>query len=131
MSKLTTIGADVIPAAITIATAATGQPAHTLVPATRPKRFTQITRTGGVPPDHLQDQALLSIDSWGATETQAGDDARAVQAAFLAARHTTVDGVQFYAVRVVGGPAYFRDPVSHAERYRQLIAVHTRGIPYP
>lgn len=103
--------ADAADVAITVADTAAAAPVSGDVPNPRPDRFATITRHGGVSRHHgLIDEAILVVEAWGLTPTEAHDLGQTIRSALLAASGTVVDGWTIYQVEDIAGPGDLPDP---------------------
>jgi hypothetical protein len=105
----------------------TGVGVSTRIPNPRPAKLCRVTRTGGVRRDLVTDDAQLTFECWGPTETDAFEICRLARAYLYAAAGQTVGGVFVRKVTDVGGPTNFPDPESDSPRYQFTATVAVRG----
>lgn len=100
------------------------------IPTPRPARFVVVQRTGGPRATRVSDRPQITIDAWGASDTDAEDlanDCRYVLGQM--ADGSNRDGVIIHRVDEFAGPAYIPDPDSRQDRYRFTVSVHARSAP--
>lgn len=101
--------------------------AYASVPSTRPKRFVQLTPSGGQDLSVVHDRALMMVDSWGSTLAEAQDLAQLVRAHLTSIRNDRSRDVLMYSAKPIGGIVLVPDPDSGSPRYRQNFQFVTRG----
>lgn len=106
-----------------------GTTTYAAVPKERPKRFVQLTPSGGSDISVVHDRALMMVDSWGPSILEAQELAQLVRAHLGAILNDRVNGVLIYRARPIGGIVYVPDPESDTPRYRQNWEFVTRGEP--
>lgn len=103
----------------------------TRVPDERPASFIRLQATGGHMETPVSFGGQVTMETWAPTELVANASARYCLAILKAARGTTVLGSVIYAVRLVGGPVSFPDPVSGQDRCQTTVIVAARGSQFP
>lgn len=93
------------------------------------KKFTRVTRTGGSVVDRVIDRVQITLDSYGATETEAFELARLNRGLMYAIDRVTVAATtyQFYEPQEFAGPGNLPDPDTGQERYTETFSVGVRG----
>lgn len=100
---------------------------HHEVPAERPDRWVRVLRTGGVRQTLVTEAAQITLEGWADDSADAHDACQLARAVVFAATGTTIDGVPFYSVEEIGGPADLPDPDSRQQRHTCTLLVHVRG----
>lgn len=100
---------------------------RTRVPDVRPARFVRVERLGGVRTNLVTDSALVTVESWAATEAAAAGLAQLTRALLFAAEGTTQSGAVIYKVTEVGGVAHLPDVDTEHERYVFTTQIGLRG----
>lgn len=96
------------------------------IPTDRPTTFVVATLTGGNLRDRVVDQAVVTVDSWAATNSAAHDLAQWCRALVIATAGRVLDGHQIYRVDEFAGPALLPDDVSDQPRYRASYQLSVR-----
>lgn len=99
----------------------------TRIPDVRPDRMVRVERVGGVRTNLITDSALVTVESWAASEADAAELGQLVRALILAAEGTTQAGVVIYKVTEVGGLQHLPDPDTEHERYSFTTQIGLRG----
>lgn len=93
----------------------------------RPTIFFRVFRTGGPKATLVTDAAQLTFESWAPDADTASTNAELVRAQVNDLPGRTVNGVAFYLVDELSGPAELPDPLSHSRRFTWSASVHVRG----
>lgn len=99
--------------------------AYSLIPASRPARFTRVLRTGGSRAGLVVDRVTFTIESWSDDAEEASEIAQLNRGLAFAIDQS--GGVQWYAPQEFAGPANLPDPLSSQFRYTQSISIGVRG----
>lgn len=100
----------------------------TVIPASRPARFTTVRRTGGPTSEFVVTEwAQITVECWGNTPKQAHDLAQFVRSVIRAMPGQTLTGITVYRVDEFSGPANLPDPESNQARYTWTVSMHVRA----
>lgn len=102
-----------------------GVPVYTRVPRSRPAKWMQVRRSGGVD-DVVRDRARLDVYAWGADESDAHDLCMAARSAIHAVAGTTLLGVACYRVEEFLGPNRADDRETGAPRVWMTVQLSLR-----
>jgi hypothetical protein len=97
------------------------------VPQARPDRFILLRRVGGPHRDWVVDDAMLTVEGWGKTQTTALDvcnDARALLHDLR--RIHVVNGIAVYNVIEIAGPGWLPDGDTGTPRYTMTVQIPHR-----
>lgn len=111
-----------------IATYGVDAPVHTRTPNPRPDQFVKVFRTGGPSRSVVLDDAQITVECWGQSDSEAADMALVVRAVILATANTEAGDALIYRAREFSGPARLPDE-SGQPRYSWTVQVTTRGVP--
>lgn len=129
MSRPTVIGSDAVAVALSVL-ADGGVTAHGKVPNPRPARFTTVRLNAGHEETIVSDASQLILEHRAPVDSQALADAQTCRALLKSARGSVVGGVAVYGVRTISLPMNLPDNVANVPRFRQIIDVSTRGVPF-
>ena len=101
---------------------------RTRVPDARPTRLVRVERVGGVKTNEVTDSAILTVECWAATESEAQSLGQLVRGLIFAMKGTTQTGVTVYLVQEVGGLAHLPDPDTEHPRYVFTAQIGLRGV---
>lgn len=102
-------------------------PVSVAVPEIRPSEFVLVPRTGGTNATLVSDAASIGVECWADTDAAALSLAQLTRGVLRALSGRMVDGVPFYRVDELAGPALLPDGVSQQARYVFAVSVHARG----
>lgn len=103
-------------------------PVVSRVPASRPTRFVQVSRTGGPEVFRMVDGAQITVDCWAGTDADAEDLALLTRRLLHNMAGTVQSGVSVHRVIEVGGPSDLPDPVSAQPRMTFTVQIQMRGV---
>lgn len=105
-------------------TSAQREQVEVVIPNTRPARFVQVDRVGGVS-SRAHDFPIMTFTCWAPTRAAAAQLAADLQHVVLSAQALGDRHLKF--VRTVTDPVHDPDPVSRSPRYRFTIRCGVRG----
>lgn len=92
--------------------------------------FIKVTRVSGGD-NYLTDSAMVDVECFHATRTQASAVARTVHARMMRLRHTAVNGVLVDSVETVTGPQWINYEDENLQRYVSTYLVESRVCAAP